>query len=88
MLERSPSSPDVPPRVWRQGVRKRGLRRLSDWKTRLQFLFDWEDGLTKSNWDDTPWRRWTRHRFARIQAAWDYRSAWAWRKPLGDNLAL
>lgn len=38
----------------------------SNWATRCQLLFDWDDGFDRGSWDERPWRKWTRECYSML----------------------
>ena len=41
----------------------------TDWETRIQLLFDWDDGFHRGNWDRSPFRQWGRLIHQRLKEA-------------------
>ncbi|KAF4546953.1 Tubulin alpha chain [Elsinoe fawcettii] len=56
------------------------------WATRVQLLFDWDDNFRRDNWNDHPWRLWTRYCYDSLRSAFGAQYAERWRKCIGDEL--
>jgi len=57
----------------------------NDWSTRIQLLFDWDDGFKRSNWDKLPFRRWTRYCFDEQARQLGRGFAKAWKRKIGRS---
>ncbi|MGI4850725.1 MAG: hypothetical protein ACRYGR_02145 [Janthinobacterium lividum] len=55
----------------------------NDWRTRIQLLFDWDDGFRRVNWETHPHRLWARFCYDRIRANIGVPEAEAWRQGIG-----
>lgn len=69
----------------------RNGKRISDfpntWLTRLQLLFDWEDGFKRGSWENRIYRQRTRQAYNTILSKMGVKAAEIWRKNLGFEAA-
>jgi hypothetical protein len=57
----------------------------NDWPTRIQLLFDWDDGFYRGNWEEKPFRQWSRLIYRRLEGAGLEREAALFRAGLGSR---
>jgi len=55
------------------------------WSTRIQLLFDWDDGFHRSNWDDAVWRQWARYCFTQVTTILSKEEGIAWHSRIGET---
>ena len=53
------------------------------WATRVQLLFDWDDGFKRSNWDRLPFREWARYCYRQIDQTIGRTEADRWKRGIG-----
>lgn len=72
----------------REGQKDRNPRGFGafplDWETRLQLLFDWDDGFDRSAWENSSWRLWTRYCYTQLGIHAPAGFAQDWKSSLGQ----
>jgi len=56
-------------------------------ETRIQLLFDWDDGFARGSWEHSEWREWTREIYDAIQVRHGEQAADRFKNYLGDIAA-